>query len=274
MAKLNGLTTDLTGSAGAWTFYNRLGGTVAKQKVDNLSRKRMSDTQLRNNLRWGNLVAFWQATHGCLRGAFERKRNGQTDYNLFMSNNLLGQGVYLTSDMVRAGACVAAPYLVSMGSMPSIEVVETVDGRLRTGIRLGDGFALTSATTVGELSRAIVQNNPDFRHGDMLFCLVFSQADDTPDGYPHVKAGIATLQIDAYSGELLSSIPNILSTFSEVEGCIGAESPIVGGMAWIHSRRLRSRVAVSTQRLAVTGVPYAAYSTPESIATAIESYRR
>ena len=274
MSKVSGLTTGLTGSAGQWTFYKRLGTTVGKQKKETPSRKRLSDTQLKNNLRWGNLVAFWSATDGRLRNAFERKKSGQTDFNMFMSNNLLGQGIYLTSEMVRARACVVAPYMVSMGSLPTIEVVEAADGRLRTDVRLGERFSLTPATTIGELSRAIVANNPDFAHGDRIVCLAMKQFDNPADGYPHAECSIAFLQIDAYSNAPLSGHPELMTAFADVDGRIGAASPIVGGMTWIHTRRLRSRVAVSTQRLAVTGVPYAAYATPEALATAIASYRR
>ena len=273
MSTLRGLTTGLTGSAGQWTFYKRLGITVGKQKKETPSCKRLSDTQLKNNLRWGNLVAFWKATDGCLRDAYERKKPGQTDFNMFMSNNLLGRGIYLTAEMVRASACVVAPYMVSTGSLPMIDVVESADGRLRTDIRLGEGFSLTPATTIGELSRAIVENNPDFAHGDRILCLAAKQFDNSTDGQPHAQITCAVLQINAYSNVPLSDCPKLLSAFTAVEDCIGAGSPIVGGMTWIHTRRLRSRVAVSTQSLVVTGVPHSAYSTPEAIAAAIASYR-
>jgi len=72
----------------------------------------------------------------------------------------------------------------------------------------------------------------------------------------------------------MSKLSGLTSAFATVDGCIGAVSPIVGGMTWIHTRRPRSCVAVSTQRLAVTGVPYADYSSSEAIAASIASYRR
>lgn len=285
MATLNGLTTNLGGSAGAWTFYNRLGSTVAKQKIDNRHRKRLSDTQLKHSLSWGNIVAFWSVAGGRLKDSFERKRNGQTDFNMFISNNVYGPRIYLPSYMVRAGACVAAPYLVTMGSLPSIEVVESSDGCFLTGIRLGDGFSITPETTVGELSRAIVTNNDGFEHGDDLICLAVHQLVGSSDGYPHVGVSPAVLRLDAYSDVPLSMIPNAVPAFAAVEGCLGSGAPIVGGMTWIHMRQLRSRRVVSTQRLVLSGdsaepsstaeAPlYRGYTTPEALAAAIGSYRR
>ena len=273
MANLNGLITNLSGSAGAWTFYNRLGNTVAKQKVDTRPHRRLSDKQLAQNLRWPNLVTFWSETQGCLMDAFEHKRNGQTDFNMFMSFNLTSHGVYLTYEMARANACVVAPYLVSLGGLPPIEVVEAADGRVRTDIVLGDRLSVTPLTTIGELSHAIVQNNRDFLHGDIIYCLAMYQEDNTSDGFPHVTVGTALLRVDAYSSKPLSWDPNLMAAFANVEGHVGAESPIVGGITWIHARRLRTRHAVSTQRLFLSGTTDAPYTTPEAIAAAIKSYR-
>lgn len=285
MATLNGLTTNLGGSAGAWTFYSRLGSTVAKQKIDSRKRGHLSDTQLRHSLCWGNMVAFWSSAGGALKDAFERKRNGQTDFNMFISSNVYGPRVYLPAHMVRAGACVVAPYLVTMGSLPLIEVGETSDGCFRTSIRLGDAAVITPETTVGELSRAIVTHNDSFEHGDYLICLAVHQLVGTSDGYPHVGVSPVVLRLDAYSDVPLSQIPNAVPAFAAVEGCFGSGAPIVGGMTWIHMRQLRSRRVVSTQRLVLSGdfaapsptsgTPlYHDYTTPEALATAIGTYYR
>ena len=63
------------------------------------------------------------------------------------------------------------------------------------------------------------------------------------------------------------------SAFADVEGFLGAETPIVGGMAWVRMRQLSSRLAVSTQRLVLTGTSPDPYTTLKASASAIASYR-
>lgn len=274
MATLTGITTNLTGSAGAWTFYRRLGTTVAKEKVEPRRSRKLTEAQLDHVVRWCNPVAFWSATQGCLRNAFAHKRQGQTDFNAFLSANLRRNRVYLTRDMVRLGACVAAPYQLTDGSLPAIGVGETADGRVRTDIRLGEGFVVTPDTTVRAMSHAIVDNNIGFKYGDGLFCIVMLQYHYGPEATPQVRVVTTTLPLDPYSRVPVLSIPWAAEFFTVVEGYLGASASLTGGIAWIHTRTVRDCPVVSTQHLAVSGAPDLPYSTPEAFAAAKESYRR
>ena len=274
MATLTGITTHLSGSAGAWTFYRRLGTTVAKEKVESHRNKKLSEAQLDHLVRWSNPVAFWSVTQGCLRNGFSHKRQGQTDFNAFMSANLNRNEVYLTRNMVRLGASVAAPYQLTDGRLPTIGVVETGDGLLRSDIRLGEGFIITPDTTVREISHAVVDNNIGFKYGDRIFCLVALQYHVGTLGTPQVRVVTTTLSLDPYSHEPVLAIPWAADFLSVVEGCLGASAPLTGGIAWIHTRTLRDRPLVSTQHLVLSGAPDAPYSTPTALAAAKASYRR
>ena len=274
MAILKGLTTNLSGSAGAWTFYDRLGTTVAKEKMDSRGRKKLSDAQLDHIARWGSLVSFWSHTGGCLRHGFRHKQRGQSDFNLFTSANFKDNRVFLTREMMRQGACVAAPYQLTDGTLPTIHFSESDDGRVRTDIQLGDDFVIAPDTPIRDIGLAIVDNNSDFRHGDKLFCIVMEQQAADQQNVPHVKVRTNTLPIDLAQHLPFSTLVEQWGMFANVEGHLGASHPLTGGIAWIHTRPRPNALTVSTQWMFVSGAPNAPYSTPAAHAAAQESYRQ
>ena len=281
MATLTGIGTKLNGSVGAYTFYSRLGSTVAKQKIDRFSVRKASEAQLANRVGWANLVSFWSSMNGLLAGAFSRKGRAQTDFNAFMSHNLGLCDVYLTRSQARHGACVVAPYYVSFGVLPPIDIRVASDGRMRTDIVLGDDFAIGEGSTVGDLSRAVLLNNDHYVHGDLIVALAVEQCYYGSDETPHVRVSSSLVQLDACCLTPLSATGSGPAAFAAVGGCLGAPVPVFGGMAWIHLRVAGDRFNVSPQRLVVTGLPtspydlpYAPYVTPEARQAAIDSYRR
>lgn len=281
MASLSGLTTKLRGTAGEWTFYRRLGTTVAKQKVDRRPSGTATEAQLANRVAWANLVSFWSYMDGLLVGAFTRKGRGQTDYNAFMSHNLGVSDIYLTRELVRRGACVVAPYCVSYGILPTVATEMASDGRIVSDIRLGGGFTVGEGTTIGDLSRAVLTNNDDYRHGDLVVAVAVEQVADPLDGTPRAEVSSALVQLDACSPTLLSTTGRGAAAFTAVDGRLGAAAPLNGGMTWLHLSATDNTVKVSTQRLTVTGppsdptrLPHLPYTTPEARQAAIESYRK
>lgn len=281
MATLTGIGTKFKGSVGEYTFYRRMGSTVAKQKVDRFAIRKASEAQLANRVRWSNLVSFWSSMHGLLSGTFSRKGRTQTDFNAFMSHNLGICDVYLTRDQSRHGACVAAPYYVSFGVLPSIGTSVVADGRLRTDIVLGDGFAVGEGTTIGDLSRAVLVNNEGYSHGDLIVALAVEQYSQGKDETPLVRVSSSLVQLDACSPAPLSATGSGAAAFAAIGGYLGAPVPVYGGMAWIHLQMVGGHFNVSPQRLAVTGLPtspydlpHAPYTTPEALHRAIASYRR
>lgn len=280
MATLKGISTKLRGTAGEWTFYNRLGATVAKQKVDSLAPRRATEAQLANRVAWSNLVAFWSAMDGLLVGTFTRKGRGQTDYNAFMSHNLGRCDVFLTRNLSRDRACLAAPYIVSHGNLPTVETIVGNDGRIRSDIALGEGFVIDGETTIGDFSRAVLMNNKGYLHGDLVVSLAVEQVALPSNGTPRLRVHSALVQLDACSAEPLGARGDGLAAFASVDGCLGAVAPIYGGMAWMHVRAACNTIRISTQSLAVTGLPsapdslpYLPYTTPEARQAAIESYK-
>lgn len=281
MATLSGLTTKLKGSAGDWTFYRRLGSTVAKQKIDRRLSGPATFAQLANRVAWANLVSFWSYTDGLLVGAFSRKGKGQTDYNAFMSHNLGVSDVYLTRGMVRRKACVVAPYCVSYGILPTVATEVAADGRIVSGILLSDDLGVGDTTTIGDFSRAVLTHNEGYSHGDIIVALAVEQTADALDGTPRAEVSSALVQLDACSPTPLSLTGSGAAAFTAIDGRLGASAPLYGGMTWIHLSVAAGTVKVSTQRLTLTGppsapdsLPHLPYTTPEARQQAIDSYRR
>ena len=275
MATVTGISTRMTNSAGQWTFYKRLGKTVAREKMEKRPNQQRSRTQVEHTIRMNNLVAFWAHTKGCLSGSFVWKRQGLTDYNAFVSENYNRNRICLSRGMTKLGACVAGPYILSRGYLEPIEVSLSAEGVLYTDIALGEGFEITPQTTVRDLSIAIVDHNQElgFRFGDVIMIVAVKQKTESSDGCPRMLFRSRVLHLDVYNTDPLSFAPDDPTALAVVNGCLGATAPIVGGRAWIHASRTKRGTDVSTQKLVLSGEPDAPYSTPEAREAAIASYR-
>ena len=136
MAILKGIVSRLTGSAGNLTFRRQGGATILSEKNTNVTNTRTA-AQQKHRMKWANVIQMYKGISPLLNQAFENKPARVSDYNMFTKLNLQREPVYLTKAEVTAGACVVAPYQISLGSLPSIEVEGTgADGV--TDISLGD----------------------------------------------------------------------------------------------------------------------------------------
>ena len=191
MAILTGINTRLRGSAGEWTF-TRLGGrTVAKQKVERKEIPSRTFAQMRHRVRWANLVNLFRAFTGTLHPSFESRPQGVSDFNMFISSNIGGSPVYLTSQEATQGGAVVAPYQITRGSLPSVEVVANgPNGEVGTDISLGS-LTIGESTTLKQFSDAVVNNNANYQNGDQISCFVAKQSTNSVTGVPYVE-------IDAY----------------------------------------------------------------------------
>ena len=124
MAILNGILKKLNGSAGQLTFKTVNGRTIVSEKVTTVRNVR-SPRQLRQRMKWGNLVRMYAGIAPLLKYGFEKKGTSVSDYNMFMRVNNALSPVYLTKYEADGGGCIAAPYQLTQGSLPSIVVSGT-----------------------------------------------------------------------------------------------------------------------------------------------------
>ncbi len=246
MSKLKGIIRKMSGSVGDLTFKNLNGSTVVSEKVTTVANPR-TNKQMRVRTKWANIVAMYKGIRPLINYGFENRPCNLTDYNMFVKVNMQLSGVYLTKQQVTGGACVAAPYQITQGSLPAIVI--TGEGRnATTNIFIAD-ITLSASTTVGEFSKAVVDNNPDYKYGDQISYFIIKQKVNEATGIPYCQFKANAVVLDAANEEKLWEIvPK--NGFSAQDGCIG-HSGNDGDcvFAWVHSRKSNGKTLVSSQML-------------------------
>lgn len=245
----NAANTMIRGRVGQTTFYISGGQQIARQSRNDSNygeTARRSISQQQRRIMWANLVNFYKASAGWMKKAFESKLRNQTDYNKFMQLNMDSSRIALTKSEAASGACVVDGFLVSQGSLPSIEIVQTVSA-WRTNIATGD-LTIDALTTVGEFTEAVIAANANIHNGQQLSFVQYMQSVD-PLGTPRVICRCYEVTLDKYSTEKLRTyMPE--DTCTIVDGYIGCGDTIAtGGFAWILSELVGGALRVSTQQL-------------------------
>lgn len=269
----NAANTLKKGRVGQTTYYISKGQQVARQsRNDSNYGETARRTELQQNRRvlWANLVQFYKISARWMPKAFESKRPGQTDYNKFMAVNVPSARIPLTKSQAEAGACVVDGFLVSQGSLPSIEVSK-VGNAWKTNLMIGS-LTINAATTVANLTDALIANNANVREGMQLSFASYQQMVD-PLGTPRVNCRLyeVTLSLND-SSKLRDHIPALGS--SSVDNAIGTSEDVpTGGFAWILSELQNGTLRTSTQLLTINNsVLIAQMTTAAQLKTATESY--
>ena len=246
MANFGGLLRKMNGSVGDLTFKQVKGQTIVSEKVTQVSNPR-TEPMMRQRMKWTNIGAMFSGIRPLLDNGFETKEGLQSDYNKFMQINLQKSPVYLTKQQKRAGACIAAPYQITQGSLQPIAI--TGEGNTAvTDIFLG-GITLSASTTVGEFSQAVISNNPAYRNGDQISYFIIRQNVDETSGIPYCTFEGYKVILDVTSEAKLWAVVPKNGFFSQ-DGCIGKygnDGDCV--FAWVHSRKVSGKTRVSTQSL-------------------------
>lgn len=256
------------GKLGNTVHYVRDGQQIARTYVDGSCIKdAKSEAQMMHRAKWGNIAAVFRSFGGALKESFENKSPGQNDYNCFMGINLVQPGVYLTKQQRQMGGGVAAPYFISRGSLPSIEVTDGV-----TDIAVGD-WVMNDTTTVADFAEAVVINNSRyFAYGDQLSCFVVEQLVDAAMGVPRVVSDNRKVVLDPADKTPLRSVIGDHPGFAVSDGKLALGGSIEGAYAWVHSRKRNNKLYVSTQLLVCTNPLYEEYTQTETRLAASRSY--
>ena len=268
MAILTGINTRLSGSAGDWTFTQRNGKTIAKQKVAPKAVPVRTFATQKRRVQWGNIVNLWRQFEGQLHPSFENRPAGVSDFNEFIRANIGIVPVYLTKDEARGGGAVAAGYQITRGSLPSVAVSISTGEDPSVSTDIVCNFTPSPSTTFADLSRAIISGNADYQDGDQISYYRLDQT-VSADGIPRTKVFAYEMTLDLSDDTSLSILP---PGFEIVSGHIGADSMTNGAVAWVHSRRTASGTLVSTQHLTVSNNILDTYQSDAQLWDAIESY--
>lgn len=261
MAKSRVTTNPMyKGGAGGYTFYVRGGEQVIRQRKNNSN---YGDTasrtmpQMLRRIRWGNLVNCFKAIAAWQKKAYDSKVAGQTDYNIFMQLNINRVTVGETKEMCEGGCAVFEGYQVSRGSLAPINLsYDSQVPQWLSGINLTG--AITSSTTIGQLSADIIANNPEFLAGDNIAIIIIRNYEAPRVEWPFASSVYAELTLDAANTALLSSIPVIgerleidaTNKLSLLVAQAPDDSPLHEvGAVMIHTRKAANMLKVSSQSI-------------------------
>lgn len=261
--------------AGA-VLYQAMEQTRIRELASSISNPRTPD-QMRQRVKWANLVNFYRANRDWMKYAFETKSANQSEYNKFMSVNVAASNIYLTKLMASQGACVVAPYIITQGSLTPIEITAN-NGSWSTNIYFPADFTLDQSTTVAAFTAAAKEFNPAIREGDQLSFIRFTQQSNSDTGAPYVVVRRYELLFNSLDNSPVSDyLPldyiDILTTGAVP--CLGVvDSGQSGGFVLILSRTISGKTYVSSQRIVVANnsATISAYSSAAALQAAVYSY--
>ena len=270
MAILNGILKKLNGSAGSLTFKQYAGQTVVSEKIS-VVKKSNTPMQMRQRTKWGNVIQMYKGICPLINYGFESKPVGKSDYNMFIKVNMKGSDIYLTREEVAGGGCIAAPYQLTQGTLPSIVVVGSGDNA-RTDIKLGD-LTIDAETLVKDFAIAVVSNNPDYDFGDQISFFEVLQRVNAVTGIPYCQFLATNVVLDKASEVKLLDMVSKYG-FATVDGFLGhIEGEGAGVFGWVHSRKASGKTLVSTQSLINNNAEVIAeYSGAEAYKRSVKTY--
>lgn len=270
MAILNGILKKLNGSAGSLTFKQMGSKTVVSEKVTQVKKSKTTG-QMRQRMKWGNIVAMYKGISPLINYGFENKASGVSDFNMFMKVNLYSTPVYLTREEVAGGGCVAVAYQLTQGSLPVI-VTSGEGDDVVTDIVLGS-LTISADTTVAEFSKAVVDNNADYDYGDQISFFSIVQKVNKVTDIPYCQFEGTLVVLDKLSEVKLWEMVN-RHGFASVDGKLGhTEGDGNGVFCWVHSRKSNGKTLVSTQMLIDNNAEMLAnYTGDEAYKRAVATY--
>ena len=270
MAILNGILKKLNGSAGSLTFKQVNGQTVVSEKATVVKNTRTPGQQ-RQRTKWGNVVQMYKGIMPLINCGFEQKALRCNDFQMFMKVNMPVTDIYLTRPEVAGGGCIAAPYQITQGSLPSI-VVSGEGDAARTDISLGE-LKIDENTTVKDFSMAVVNNNADYDYGDQISFFDVLQRVNAVTGIPYCQFLATNVVLDKASEVKLLDMVSKYG-FATVDGFLGhIEGEGAGVFAWVHTRKSSGKTLVSTQSLIDNNAEMIAeYSGAEAYKRSVKTY--
>lgn len=265
MAKGNFLLNTVAGKLGGMVLYRAKGEQRSRTYIATVANPR-TRAQLDQRTQLANLVSTYRAMKGVMASSFESAAANQSQYNAFVSANLnKGTLVYITKEYAAAGACIAAPYQVTKGSLSSI-VLDGLAPNAISNISLGTLETLVGVT-VAELSAQLVASNVGISYGMQLSYYSLIQKAD-------LNTGVEFCQLMPYEITLSESDTTLVSdhfparAMGVVDGNLAhVADTVLGGYCWVWSRNDSGSIKVSSQSLNITSTAVLAMFTGGTAAT-------
>lgn len=261
------------GRVGDATYYVSKGQQVVRQARNDSNygeSARRSESQQLRRVMWANLVNFYKVSMDWMPSAFETKKAAQTDYNKFMQINMNLSRIALMKEQAAAGACIVDAYLVTQGSLPSVEISSTTDAWY-TNIGVGD-LVIGADTTNAQLTAAMLANNNNIKEGMQISFVSYQQSVDAM-GIPRAICRLYEITLNSTSSDKVRDyLPEFCS--QSVNKYLGTSDHIsTGAFAYIVSDKRLGRLQVSTQQLITKNADLInEFSSPEHIKASMLTY--
>lgn len=248
----------LKGKIGDTSYYVAESRQLARQALNNSNygaTASRTDVQQNRRVRWANLVNFYSGNKAWMKKAYENLKPGVSIFNRFIQLNVNTAQVALTKSEAQAKIWVPASYRVSQGSLAPITDAE---GGTVTTLEI----TKDDATTLGELSQNLIQNNPALQNGDAIVCVRFFGTKVAPDSASGIVP--ATYAYDELVLDTNSKVATSDLVFGSIRGYLGISSAAnADAVVYIHTRKSGGKLYVSTEDMFVLG----------SVATATQAWR-
>lgn len=252
--------------------FKRQNGQQVEVPYNSNPRNARTRAQVKQRTQLSNLVAMYRAGIALMNHSFTDKKSNRSSYNEFVAANLNKVQVFIPKAMAESKGCVVAPYFISSGNLPAIQISGEGANAI-TNIAVGD-LVINEQTTIGQFAAALVANNANIEYGMQLSYVSAVQSTNAQTGYPEVAFGLYEITLTADSNELVSTYLPIQS-YNVVDGFLAHGALVAdGGFAWILSKKTaEGKLVASPQRLIVTSVDlYSQYSGGAAATRAIDSY--
>lgn len=263
----------------------RLGGSVLYQAMGQTRQRELAaevrnprtQSQMAQRVKWANLVNFYRANKSWMKFAYETKQTNQSDYNKFMSLNVANSRIYLPKSIASQGGCVVDAYVMTQGSLASIEILPA-QNNWQTNVYTPGLLQGVTTYTIGEVSRAILGANPAIHEGDQLSFIRFTQQTNSVTGVPYVV--VRKYEVIINSNDLRLFFDFMPDGIVDFGGAVGSEAMVIkntgnaGGFLMCLSRTVGGKTFVSTQSIIVANnsALIEAYSSDAALQAAIDSY--
>lgn len=261
---------------GGAVIYQAMGQTRSRELAASVSNPR-TQSQMLQRCKWANLVNLYRVNRDWMKYAFETKRENQSEYNKFMSLNVASSQIYLTKQAAAAGSCVVNDYLITQGTLPSVEFSYT--GRYYfSNIYFDADGILSEHVSISTVSASLLAANPILREGDQISFIRLTQMTNATTGYPYVVCRRYEVILDTTdTREFYDFMPAdyIVQQSYGNNSCLSVEdSGNAGGFAIIVSRTIGGKTFVSTQRIIVANnsAIIGQWSGSSALQAAIDSY--
>lgn len=269
----NAANRKIRGRIGDTTYYVSMERQIARQALNSSNygeSARRTEAQQSRRVKWSNLVNFYKLSKRWMPKAFESKKKGQSDYNRFMSINLPYSSVALTRDEALQGACVVEPFVISQGSLPTIEV-SRASSLYKTNIYVADSD-ISIETTVASFTDILTRLNSWIEEG-MQFSFVSYQQYTNSAGVPQCTCAFYEVTLSRSNTSPLSNFMPLFATQTSEDGYLCAGDVSTGCFAYILSDQRDGKVRVSSQTLINNNSSMIAlYSSASQRQQSIDSY--